>query len=109
MEKFEEYCTPRKNITWERLIFNTRAEQHGENIDQYATDLRKKASSCDFGKLRDSRIREQIACGIHGDRTRSRLLEEADLTLARAIDICRADEITASQNKILANPLIKPT
>jgi len=32
-----------KNITWERHIFNTRTQPPGENIDQYATDLCKKA------------------------------------------------------------------
>ena len=109
LENFEEYCTPRKNITWERHIFNTRAQKLGENIDQYTTDLRKKATSCEFGILRNSLIRDRIVCGIHDDRTRSRLLKEADLTLARAIDICRADEITASQIKVMANPSIKPT
>ena len=108
LEKFEEYCTPRKNITWERHIFNTRAQQPGENIDQYSTDLRKKASSCEFGTLRDS-LRDRFVCWIRDDRTRSRLLKEADLTLARVIDKCRADEITASQIKVLANPSIKPT
>ena len=45
IEKFETYCMPRKNVTWERHIFNTRDQQPGETIDQYATDLRKKAKS----------------------------------------------------------------
>ena len=104
LEKFEEYCTPRKNITWERHIFNTKVQQPGESIDHYATDLRKKASSCEFGILRDSLIRDRIVCGICDDRTRSRLLKEADLTLEKAVDMCRADEITASQIKTLAQP-----
>ena len=71
LEKFEEYCTPRKNITWER---HTRVQQPGKSIDHYATDLR------------------------------SRLLKEADLTLEKAVDMCRGDEITASQIKTLAQP-----
>ena len=25
IEKFEAYCTPRKNITWERHVFNTQS------------------------------------------------------------------------------------
>ena len=33
IQKFEEYCAPRKNITWERHVFNTRTQQRGENID----------------------------------------------------------------------------
>ena len=104
LEKIEEYCTPRKNINWERHIFNTKVQQPGESIDHYATSLRKKASSCEFGILRDSLIRDRIVCRICDNRTRSRLLKEADLTLEKAVDMCRADEITASQIKTLAQP-----
>ena len=39
VEKFEAYCIPRKNVTWERHVFNTHNQQPGETIDQYATDL----------------------------------------------------------------------
>ena len=27
VEKFEAYCIPRKNVTWERHVFNTRNQQ----------------------------------------------------------------------------------
>ena len=109
LEEFENYCTPQKNITLERHIFNTRTQQPGESIDHYVTDLRKKATSCDFGTLHDSLIRDRIVCGICSDHTRSRLLKEADLALPKAIDMCRADEITASQIKTLATPSNKST
>ena len=32
MAKFETYCNPRKNVTWERHVFNTRTQQAGEPI-----------------------------------------------------------------------------
>ena len=57
MEKSEEYCAPRKNITWERHIFNTRYQKPNEPIDQYVTDLRNKATRCEFGTLIDGLIR----------------------------------------------------
>jgi hypothetical protein len=57
IEKFETYCMPRKNVTWERHIFNTRDQQPGEAIDQYVTDLRSKAKSCEFGTLTESLIK----------------------------------------------------
>lgn len=40
-------------------------------------------------------------CGIISDKTRSRLLREADLTLETAINICRANEATVTQMKML--------
>ena len=40
-------------------------------------------------------------CGIVSDKTRGRLLREANLTLENAVDICRANEMTVTQMKIL--------
>ena len=101
MAKFEAYCNPRKNVTWERHVFNTRNQQPGETIDQYVTDLRTKAKTCEFGTLTDSLIRDRIVGGITSDSTRSRLLQKADLTLEKAIDLCRSSETTAAQMKTL--------
>ena len=100
LEKFEAYCVPRRNITWERHMFNTRDQHDGETIDQYVTDLKTKAQTCEFKDLKDSLIRDRIVCGIHCDKTRSRLLREPDLTLQKAVDICRANETTSSQMKL---------
>ena len=102
MEQFESYCMPRKNVVWERHVFNCRTQQPGETVDQYVTDLRCKAKTCEFGTLTDSLIRDRIVYGILSDKTRGRLLKDANLSLAGAIDICRADEATAVQMKSLA-------
>ena len=83
-------------------MFHTRNQQPGEPIDQYVTDLKLKAKSCAFGTLTDSLITDRIVCGILDDRTRSRLLKEADLTLQAAVSICRANETTAAHMKDLS-------
>ena len=38
MEKFERYCNPRKNLTFERHSFFSRNQLEGESIDAYVTD-----------------------------------------------------------------------
>ena len=50
LEKFEAYCTPRKNVTWQRHLFNTRNQRSDESFDQYLTDLKTKAQSCEFNE-----------------------------------------------------------
>ena len=74
MAKFKAYCNPRKNITWERHLFNTRTQQVGQTINHFVTDLRTKAKTCEFGSLTDSLIKDRIVEGVHDERTRSRLL-----------------------------------
>ena len=78
MEKFQAYCSPQKNITWERHIFNTCNQEVGETIDQYITKLKTKAKSCKFGTLTNSLIQDRIVCGIISDKTCGILLREAD-------------------------------
>ncbi len=55
----------------------------------------------EFADLTDSLIRDRIVCGIKDNNVRARLLHEADLTLEKAIDTCRANEITSNQMKML--------
>ncbi|CAJ1049307.1 uncharacterized protein K02A2.6-like [Xyrichtys novacula] len=99
--KFKEYCEPRKNLTYIRHVFFTRAQKQSEPIDSYVTDLKSKAKDCEFGDLHDSLVRDRIVCGITNDQVRGRLLREADLTLEKAVDICRASELTNTQVKAL--------
>ena len=109
MAKFEAYCNPRKNVTWERHVFNTRNQLPGESIDHLVTDLRTKARTCEFGELTDSLIRDRIIEGVNNDGIRSRLLREADLPLQKALDICRASEATTTQMKSLTSEHNIPT
>ena len=48
-QKFEDYCNPRRNITFERHKFFTCVQEPTEGIDQYVTELRNKASMCEIG------------------------------------------------------------
>ena len=80
-------------------MFNTRNQHDDETIDQYVTDLKKKAQTCEFQDLKDGLLQDRIVCGIRCDKTRSRLLKEPDLNLQKTIDICRANEATITQMK----------
>ena len=100
-EKVKDNCEPRKNLPYTRHMFFTKAQGPTETIDAYVTELKSKAKDCEFGLLHDSLIRDRIVCGIRDDSVRRRLLREADLTLEKAIDVCRANEITSSQVKML--------
>jgi hypothetical protein len=103
MEKFERYCNARKILTFDRHSVFTRNQQEGETIDAYVTELRNKASRCEFADLKDGLIRDRIVCGITNDSVRARLLRESDLSLEKCVDIYRASEISAFQLKELTD------
>ena len=96
MNKFEAYCNPKRNITYERHLFNTRVQNVGETIDAYVTELKIQAKNCEFGALCDELIRDRIVVGIRDDAVRSRLLRETELDLQKTVDICRASEQSKS-------------
>ena len=58
--KFEEHCEPKKNVSYERYKFFSRAQENGESIDQYITILRKLCETCEFGTLKNSLIKDRI-------------------------------------------------
>lgn len=90
--KFDEHCNPKINETVERYRFFARNQGPNETIDKYVTDLRMLASTCNFGVLQDSLIRDRIVCGTHSSSWRERLLREDDLTLDKCLLMCRAIE-----------------
>lgn len=99
----ETYCVPRKYTTYERYVFRTTV-QEDRSFDVFVTDLRRRAEYCDFGGIKDSLIRDQIVVGISDLKLRERLLRETDLTLEKAIKLCRITEQSKEQSKIFRSP-----
>ena len=104
VQKFEDYCTPRKNETYERYIFRCRMQKENETFEQFVTDLKIKSQSCNFGTLSASLIKDQIVIGIADKKVKERLLREYDLDLEKAIQICQAAETAKTQMKTLEKP-----
>ncbi|XP_068681210.1 uncharacterized protein [Montipora foliosa] len=97
LQKFEEHCEPKKNVTYERYQFFSRAQKSGETIDEYVTELRKLSETCEFGTLRNSLIKDRIVLGVNNCTTRERLLGVHVLTLEKAVDVVRSAEMTEKQ------------
>ena len=100
LQALKEHFVPKKNVTYERYVFNT-SMQNDEPIDMYINRLRQLAESCDFGDLKESLIRDRLVIGLSDNQTRERLLREDDLTLNKCLQICRAAERTSKQMKAM--------
>ncbi|KAL3890159.1 hypothetical protein ACJMK2_002451, partial [Sinanodonta woodiana] len=70
-------------------------------VDVYVTRLRGLSNSCEYGTLQSQMIRDRIVLGTRDSGARSRMLREPDLTLEKAVDMCRASEIADSQMRKL--------
>lgn len=100
-DALEAYFIPKRNVVYERYEFNTCCQQEGENIDIYVNRLRKLASTCNYGAQTDEFIRDRLIIGLNSRSTKLRLLKEQDLTLDKALEMCRASEHAEKQVKAI--------
>ncbi|XP_026737908.1 uncharacterized protein LOC113501095 isoform X1 [Trichoplusia ni] len=103
IKKFNEYFIPRKNESVNSHLFFTRNQKENETFDSFFTDIKKLSVECEFGNLSDRMLRDKIVTGIIDKRLKDRLLRESDLTLSKAIQICKAAELAEEQVKKIAN------
>ena len=88
--KFDDYMNPKKNIPYFRYKFFSYNQHEDQNIDDYVSELKLKSSHCEFGTLKEC---------LKDRRVQERLLPEPDLTLDKAIAICKAAEETKKQSE----------
>ena len=59
LRKFEEYFSPKKNLTYERYKFHTRSQTMDETIDEFVTKLTILSANCNFGNLMEALINDR--------------------------------------------------
>ena len=101
--KFKELCSPLKNFIVERHIFNSRVQRQNEPINEFLSDLRIKASTCEYGNLVDELIRDRLVTGIINDNVRKQLLKEHELSLHKAVRLCQLNELSEAHANSLAD------
>ena len=102
LEKFSEYCNPRKNITILHHNFFTYQIHEEQNFHNFVTELKKFSSKCEFETLHDTLIKYVIVCGANDNILRGSLPRESVLTLNKGISAGNAAEKTCEHvHKIL--------
>lgn len=97
--KFEEYFTPKCNVTYERYVFNKMTQKPNESIDEFITKCRTQIAKCNFETLEDELLKDKIVIGVESDNLREKLLTHSDLMLSKAIALCKGSEMAAKQMK----------
>lgn len=101
----KHYIDGHINETVERRNFRKRTQQVGESFDDFLVSLRELVKTCNFcsDACTNKNIRDQIIEGILDADTTEDLLQETDLTLAKAISKCQAQEAAKKQHAHLHN------
>ena len=100
IERSNNYCNPRKNIPFERCLFNSRQQEPGESCDRHVTVLCQIADKCTFDAITpDDHLRDGTIFGIADNKVSERFLREPELNLAKTLDICGVSEMSQAQIK----------
>ena len=101
LDPLEKHFEPARNVIYERFKFNTCVQEQGETIDQYITKLKQMAATCKFEQLENELIRDRLVLEVKDSSAKARMLREPNLTLQKAIDMCRNSEIANAQWKTM--------
>lgn len=94
---FQNHFIPHSNTSWERYRFNKMVQEECESFNDFLTKIQSQSNKCEFGDAHDSLIIDKIIVGVRNDLVREKLLSDADLTLGRAIQVCRENELASEK------------
>ncbi|XP_055308027.1 uncharacterized protein LOC129572134 [Sitodiplosis mosellana] len=89
----------------ENYRFHLSRQLEHQSVDEFAIELIKVALNCNFGTYLNTALRNQFVFGLKNKAIRSRLLEQTDLDLGKAIKIARQMELSDQGNVEIAHNL----
>ena len=106
IENFQNYAIGCVNETYERFRFNQRIQKEDEYFETWLSELRRSLKSCNFcTTCSDSLLRDRIVIGVHDKDTQKEMLKTQNLTLQKAIDLCKAAETATIHRRNISRPL----
>ena len=96
IEKFNGFFKVRKNVIFERALFNRMNQLEGESVELY-----RLAGNCEYGTLTSDMIRDRIVVGIRDSALSQRLQLDPNLTLETAKKMVRQWEAVGEQQNLL--------
>ena len=104
-EKLTAHLKPKPIKIAECFRFYKRQQQPNEKMADYIAEVRRLATTCEFGTFLDEALRDKFICGLFKESIQRRLLAEADLTLKKALELAQGMEAAEKDSKeIKATP-----
>ena len=99
-DRFQAYVQPKSNPVFARYKLHSKVQEPGETCQQLVTALKLLVRDCEYGQTEDDIVRDRIVFGTKSAKVREELIDTgADLTLEKAIEIARVEEIAVQRLK----------
>ncbi|UYV67442.1 hypothetical protein LAZ67_5000618 [Cordylochernes scorpioides] len=96
----KRHFSPKRSIVVERFIFFKRMQLKEESISDYLVEIKRLASSCNFGNFLEDSLRDKMVCGLYNAKIQNRILSEGDISLAKIIEIALSMEAAEKNTKL---------
>ena len=87
------------NLLVERKSFMLRYRKEGETLHEFARELRRLSTDCQFGDRLDERLRDQFVIGINQLKWQEELMSHFTTNDARFLAVFQAAELLESASK----------
>ena len=101
--KLTEHLEPKPTVIAERYRLHQRQQKVGESVITYMAALRRLAKDCNYGAFFEEALRDKFVCGLANEGIKMKLLQEKDLTLAKACEIATAMEAAEKDTSTMHN------
>ena len=68
------YYQPNQSVIVHKSKFNSHAQQQGESIATFVSELRRLSEHCRYGESLEEMLRDRIVCGTANNQLQKRLL-----------------------------------
>jgi transposase InsO family protein len=100
VEVVKKHYEPKQSVIVQRYKFNTRSRGQDESVAAYVAALKALGEHCEFHSLEEM-IRDRLVCGVEDPRMQRAMLQEADLSYQKAIELCTATELATKDISLL--------
>lgn len=97
LNEIEKHLAPTVNKRYIRAVFNMAKLDIYESYDEYFNRLRSLIKNAQYGPLEDDLLLDKIICSIKDPDLKEKLWLDNNITLTKAIEICRSKETTEKQ------------
>ncbi|XP_067929039.1 uncharacterized protein [Watersipora subatra] len=94
IENFDNFCKPRRNLFNSRDHFFNCKQNH-TSVDEYLTELRKRARYCEFGEQTETLILHTMVIGLDDAKTVAKIKQMENVELDNVVKMLRRLEEAA--------------
>ncbi|KAL4719987.1 hypothetical protein ACJJTC_003779 [Scirpophaga incertulas] len=89
LSEFDNHFLPKRNVTYERYLLFKRKQLQEESFEHFITVLKNLSATCELGDIKEDLIKDLFICGIKSTALQKQLLSIPNITLDKALDMCR--------------------